>query len=73
MAATSHAGVFRLQFQTVMFSSSFHAMAPNDSSPCNAFFRYYLLVWGCLALLMAGLLLGGVGPKDFLLSESGPI
>lgn len=48
-------------------------MAPNDSSPCNAFFRYYLLVWGCLALLMAGLLLGGVGPKDFLLSESGPI
>jgi hypothetical protein len=48
-------------------------MLTNSTPGSNNFFLYYGLVWLSLILILAGFIMAGVGPKDYLLSESGPV
>jgi hypothetical protein len=46
---------------------------PNSTPRSNDFFLYYGLVWLALILILAGLIMAGVGPENHFLSESGPV
>jgi hypothetical protein len=66
-------GPFNTETDAVSSISSDINMPTFSANDPKIYFRLYTLVWLFLILLIAGLIITGVGPKDYLLSESGPI